>query len=305
MKRVWFIYFVLILPLTAQQVVEETIDWDVVDGAKGYRIEVQKAEGETVFEKEVAENKISLSLPEGRYRLRVAAINKFRRTSSWSEWEDLELKFIPPRSETASIRPENQTVERKPAGNETAASQPENSSVERKPAENTAAQNTTAMNETAVTEQPVVNDGAFFRSLIFPGLGQLKRGERGKGYFYLAAAGGTALFAVVSYRNLLSAQQEYNNSTIPAALNLVSFPAGYFLSQNYLSTLHDRAEGYSRSTNLSILAYLCIWGYNLYDIRQPRSIEPGHVSIRWSSFNERSISFGPSRRDEISISLQF
>ncbi len=67
------------------------IDWQAIEDAKGYTVEVTAIDGKKVLEKTVTENFIELSLPPGSYRVRIGTLNIFDKLSSWSDWEEIRV----------------------------------------------------------------------------------------------------------------------------------------------------------------------------------------------------------------------
>ncbi len=75
------------------------IEWDAVEGAGGYDIEVTTEDGKPAFERRMgpAETSIELALPAGSYRFRIATLNKFLHTDSTSDWIAFKvLAYGPP-----------------------------------------------------------------------------------------------------------------------------------------------------------------------------------------------------------------
>lgn len=76
-----------------------SFDWQEVDGAVKYKVQIADQYDSVVFEKEVESNSIKFAITPGRYRVRVGAINKFNKLGSWSKWEEIDIvtaKPIPP-----------------------------------------------------------------------------------------------------------------------------------------------------------------------------------------------------------------
>ena len=72
------------------------IKWQAVEGVSRYHVEILDESGATRLTKTVDDNVIEFSLPPGRYRIRIGAINKFEKLSFWSDWEDFEIRKSKP-----------------------------------------------------------------------------------------------------------------------------------------------------------------------------------------------------------------
>lgn len=80
------------------------IEWERVEEAIAYQIEIKDASGKVIFTKKVEDTYLDFKLPEGKYILRIGVINKFKKISAWSDWSDLLVK-LPPKPEFESINP--------------------------------------------------------------------------------------------------------------------------------------------------------------------------------------------------------
>jgi hypothetical protein len=75
------------------------IEWDAVEGAGGYDIEVTTADGKPALERRMGpeETSVELTLPAGNYRFRIATLNKFLHADSTSDWIAFKvLAYGPP-----------------------------------------------------------------------------------------------------------------------------------------------------------------------------------------------------------------
>lgn len=70
---------------------EVTIDWDAVDGATKYIVQIKDESDKTLVDKTVKENKITFPVSPGNYRIRVGAYNIFEKIGAWSEWTELKV----------------------------------------------------------------------------------------------------------------------------------------------------------------------------------------------------------------------
>lgn len=69
---------------------QEKIEWEPVDGADHYRIEIRQ-NGELVLETRSDESHLPLFLPPGIYDFQVKVINTFGKTASAGEWSPLKI----------------------------------------------------------------------------------------------------------------------------------------------------------------------------------------------------------------------
>lgn len=68
------------------------IGWDKVKGAAKYQVQIVDLNNEIVLNRIVDVNQIDFTLPPGKYRIKIGAINKYNNVGSWSDWEDLEIE---------------------------------------------------------------------------------------------------------------------------------------------------------------------------------------------------------------------
>jgi len=76
---------------TAAITKELRIGWDSVDGALKYQVQVMDSRNTILIDRIVDTNSINFTVPEGRYRMRVGAINIFDKVGAWSDWSDLSI----------------------------------------------------------------------------------------------------------------------------------------------------------------------------------------------------------------------
>lgn len=84
------------------------IEWDPVDGAGGYSVEVRTQTGESVLKKQFAPDihATELNLPAGQYQFRLVTLNKFLRSENATNWVSIEvLTYSPP--QLIQISPES------------------------------------------------------------------------------------------------------------------------------------------------------------------------------------------------------
>lgn len=75
------------------------IEWDAVEGAGGYDIEVTTDDGKPALERRLGpgDTNVELSLPAGNYRFRLSTLNKFLHADSTSDWMPFTvLAYGPP-----------------------------------------------------------------------------------------------------------------------------------------------------------------------------------------------------------------
>ncbi len=85
--------------LLLNQKKEVTIDWDAVEGATKYLVQIKDKSGALLVDNTVSENKITFSVTPGDYLARVGAYNIFDKIGAWSDWT--ELKVVTPESAEA------------------------------------------------------------------------------------------------------------------------------------------------------------------------------------------------------------
>jgi hypothetical protein len=68
-----------------------SFNWEEVDGAVKYKVQIANQYNSVVLEEEVDSNSIKFAIAPGKYRVRVGAINKFNKLGSWSNWEDIDI----------------------------------------------------------------------------------------------------------------------------------------------------------------------------------------------------------------------
>lgn len=73
------------------QAKEVTIDWDAVDGATKYLVQIKDSADKLLLDTTVTDNRISFPAPPGNYRMRVGAYNIFDKIGVWSEWTELKV----------------------------------------------------------------------------------------------------------------------------------------------------------------------------------------------------------------------
>jgi hypothetical protein len=83
---------ILILPVFACAESTQTIAWDAVEFAGGYRLEVTDAAGKTVVDESGEANSRDLRLPPGSYRYRITALNLLGKPEFAGAWYSLTVK---------------------------------------------------------------------------------------------------------------------------------------------------------------------------------------------------------------------
>ncbi len=81
---------------------EININWDAVEGALKYAVQVKDSGSTLIFDKVVETNSTKISVTPGEYRIRVGAFNVFEKIGSWSEWSDMKL-VLPEASEAFEL----------------------------------------------------------------------------------------------------------------------------------------------------------------------------------------------------------
>ena len=69
------------------------LKWKTIEGAFGYKIVIVDEKDNVVFEKTLKKNHVNLRLPQGTYRMRLGALNKFNKVETWSDWRNITIKI--------------------------------------------------------------------------------------------------------------------------------------------------------------------------------------------------------------------
>ena len=92
-----------------------SFQWKKVPGAIQYRVQIARLDEKILIRRNTDTPYIAFRLPYGRYKARVAAVNRFRKTSPWSKWFIFVIKrSLKPEFDSADpqdISPEDGTVE--------------------------------------------------------------------------------------------------------------------------------------------------------------------------------------------------
>lgn len=79
------------------------VEWNKVNGAEKYRLEIRTQAGKLVAEKETADTKATIVLPPGEYEKRLGLINKFNKLYLWTDWNPLRIiRVLQPEMELAA-----------------------------------------------------------------------------------------------------------------------------------------------------------------------------------------------------------
>jgi hypothetical protein len=118
---------------------------------------------------------------------------------------------------------------------------------------------------------------AFLRSALFPGLGQLHRGQRMRGWVVAGAAGtalATTLASAVMASSNASAYQEDIQDFVENTPNVGALSEDEILEHsNFDRSSYDAMNTFETTRTVSLLAFAGIWAWNLYDSLQG----PGYV----------------------------
>ncbi len=71
---------------------QASFKWKKVPGAIAYSVQISNLEGKILIRRNTQAPAVNFRLPYGTYRGRVAAINKFQKTSRWSKWFNFTIK---------------------------------------------------------------------------------------------------------------------------------------------------------------------------------------------------------------------
>jgi hypothetical protein len=214
------------------------VEWSRVSGAVRYRLEIRNRDGKPVVEQETSDNRITVSLPPGEYEKRLGLINKFNKLYLWTDWNPLRIiRIEQPRIELASpINPiprgrGRQTIQLKTTGEmpQTRYYLVDSEGRERSvkvrrqadevfldidpdslpPGEYDLVMENPAgkrdIKKDLVIIEPSAEEKARLRrnrlryAMLVPGIPQLERGQKQKGYSLMAAFYGSLAFTAYSY----------------------------------------------------------------------------------------------------------
>lgn len=212
-------------PLGARE--NREIRWKPVKGARGYVVQYRSIPDGDVEELRVDGTRAVLRLPAGRYLLRVAALNKFRKPSIWTPWTPVRLDAVSAVVDLARAQKEDQEVVAEPEP----------------PAAETEEPGSPADEAEAGAVVPGEPDGAgaagetgFFSRLV-PGLPQVARGQplRGATYWLLFASLAGAGFSEFAAADRIAADLA-NDPTFLAVVILPNpLELGLYLRQERLA----------------------------------------------------------------------
>jgi len=91
-----FLFSSVSLPAEANDSLPYYIQWDSVQGAGGYIVEVRIPDRETVFTKQFqsSEKDTELDLPAGKYQFRIMTLNKLLKADNSTNWVDIEILSV-------------------------------------------------------------------------------------------------------------------------------------------------------------------------------------------------------------------
>lgn len=67
------------------------LEWEEIEGAKGYRIQIEDKKKNLLIDERLKSEKFLLELPTGEYRYRIGVYNKLDKISGYSEWVELNI----------------------------------------------------------------------------------------------------------------------------------------------------------------------------------------------------------------------
>ncbi|MCB1191233.1 MAG: hypothetical protein H7A23_03265 [Leptospiraceae bacterium] len=70
---------------------DEFIEWKPIKGAYGYVIQIRDTHKKVLLNKKVDKHFFPAQLPKGKYEIRVAPLNVFKKPAVWSRWSSLEI----------------------------------------------------------------------------------------------------------------------------------------------------------------------------------------------------------------------
>ncbi len=77
------------------------INWKDIKGAVKYNVQIKDKSGKIIVQEIVDSSSIVLTIPYGRYSIRIGAINRFNNVGSWSNWRGLNI--VKPRKPVEKI----------------------------------------------------------------------------------------------------------------------------------------------------------------------------------------------------------
>jgi hypothetical protein len=99
MKIFLFLFFYVSLSIQAKEF-SYYIEWKEVKGAKGYLFQLQDLQNQLEKEERIQDSSIELKLQAGKYKFRIASVNKFGKASSWTNWETFVVEKDKPKTTT-------------------------------------------------------------------------------------------------------------------------------------------------------------------------------------------------------------
>ena len=100
-----------------------------------------------------------------------------------------------------------------------------------------------------VLDHPITKGGAFTRSAFVPGLGQIYKGQKGKGYVFMGAAALTGIIYLKNRSDYNSAKSEYESAT---------FDADH-------EELFKEYESKQKETNTMAMIFTAVYAVNIID----------------------------------------
>lgn len=100
-KKDSYCFFILLVggflatPLVSQEQ-EKTIrmEWKPVEGALGYQVQIQNLDGDTILDQRTPTSNIKIKIKSGKYKRRIAAINKLNKVGEWSKWSRFKISEV-------------------------------------------------------------------------------------------------------------------------------------------------------------------------------------------------------------------
>ncbi|MCC5816760.1 MAG: hypothetical protein JJT78_18570 [Leptospira sp.] len=96
-KFLIFLLLILIFPFdrySDEVQVGQAIQWKAIPGAYGYIVEIVDSSENQVLKKSISNSELELNLPEGNYKFRVLALNKFKKIGKVYPWKELIIKPV-------------------------------------------------------------------------------------------------------------------------------------------------------------------------------------------------------------------
>jgi len=235
-----FILFIL-FSLTANALELRTfkLKWNKVEGTNGYQIEYKKIKDKTSRKIKTPSNHIILKLPAGKYKLKIAGLNKFGRPGPFSNWKKFTIKNVVKNNQKFTHMEKKDEVI------------------------NLDQQKKEVKKLTKIFSQKSKRQFSFEWQMFFPGWTHYRRNQAWKSYAYWATFSSLVGFGIYHTiaANTLANNQKNNGDFLIVSLGTSSL-AEVLLAQKQLNT---RKTNYKEHINWQYnIGYISVAVYALY-----------------------------------------